>query len=236
MDIRGERECKSCGTRWSYYETGEIACPECNSLHSVGVDEPKTHTEGQANLDLTPVRNAVDTKSIRRVAADATASTRRYIKTVGFVRAGELESLEETFLAAMELRRVGTTVRRLRSLEDTEKAYFLELLRGADQGERPGPKAVPKLFYPERGLAVAASIDIYVTEIRRWREEQTAQVDRLLSTVRGHRKRIEALDGDVDPTDAERLVRTVRDLSRYLRTGDEGSLARAQERLSDDSL
>jgi uncharacterized Zn finger protein (UPF0148 family) len=236
MDIRGERECKSCGTHWSYYETGEIACPECNSLHSVGVDEPKTHTEGQASLDLTPVRNAVDTEPIRRVATEATALTRRYIKTVGFVSAGELEPLVETFLTAMELRRVGTTVRRLRSLKDTQKAYFLELLRGADRGERPGPKAVPQLFYPERGLAVAASIDIYTTEIRRWREERTARVDQLLSTVRARRKRIEALDGDVDPADAERLVRTVRDLSRYLRVGDEDSLARAQERLSDDSL
>src|SRR6056297_1417065 len=61
MEIRGERECKDCGTRWSYYETGSVACPNCESVRSVGVDEErKRHTAGQATLDLTEVRNMID--------------------------------------------------------------------------------------------------------------------------------------------------------------------------------
>jgi DNA-directed RNA polymerase subunit RPC12/RpoP len=39
MKIRGERECKDCGARWSYYETGSVSCPECGSRRSVGVDD-----------------------------------------------------------------------------------------------------------------------------------------------------------------------------------------------------
>lgn len=234
MDIRGERECRSCGARWSYYETDDIACPECNSLRSVGLGDRQTHTTGQGALDLTPIRDDVDTEPLRRVATRTREATKEYVRSVGFVDAGELQPLDGTFLAAMELRRVAATLARISDISDAEASYLLELLRGADRGERPEPQAVPETLHPERGLAVARSIELYQRDIGRWQDEREEIVDRLLSAVTTRRKRIDALDGAVDPREAEQLFDAVRDLSQYLRTGDETALARAQERLESD--
>ncbi len=231
MKLRGKRECNSCGARWSYYETGEITCPECGSIRSVGLDDPTTHTAGTRELDLTGVRAAVDDVPLQTLADRAAEESRRYLREVGFVHAGELEPLDDTVLAASELRRVGATLGRVMQVSDEESLYFFELLQGADQNERPPPDAVPETLFPERGLAVAATVDSYTTDIRRVFEERERAVDRALSSVTAHRKRIEALDGDVPPAEAERLVRALRDLSEYLRTGEETALARVGDRL-----
>jgi uncharacterized Zn finger protein (UPF0148 family) len=230
MKIRGERECTACGARWSYYETGEIACPDCGSIRSVGVDERTEHTAGTADLDMTPVMADVDEADIRTLADRAGEHTREYLRSVGFVHAGALQRLDETYLAASELRRVGTTLGRLLQIDDCERLYFYELLRGAARGDRPAPDDVPETFWPERALAIAASTDVYVRDLRRVYEEREQAVDRALSAVTGRRKRIEALDGSVEPAEAEQLVRTLRDLHAYLRDGDETALARVQER------
>ena len=80
MRIRGERECKDCGTRWSYYETGTPSCPDCGSLRSVGVGERTQHTAGTAALDLSPARNYLDDgegglrAAAERAAAEARAA------------------------------------------------------------------------------------------------------------------------------------------------------------------
>jgi len=59
MEIRGERECTDCGERWSYYETGDVACPACGSMQSVGVDEERAlHTTTAGEFDLTEARRA----------------------------------------------------------------------------------------------------------------------------------------------------------------------------------
>jgi len=230
MKVRGERECTACGARWSYYETGEIACPDCGSLRSVGVDERTEHTAGTTELDLTPVMADIDETDIRTLADRASERTREYLREVGFVHAGDLQELDDTYLAASELRRVGTTLGRLMHIEDGERLYFYDLLRGAAEGDRPAPEDVPETFWPERALAVAASTELYVRDIRRVYEEREQAVDSVLSSVTGRRKRIEALDGSVEPAEADRLVRTLRDLAAYLREGDETALARAQER------
>lgn len=234
MEIRGDRECTDCGTRWSYYERGEITCPDCGSVRSVSLDDPTEHTAGTAELDLSPVRHAVEDQPIREVADDAAETCRSYTRTVGFVHAGELQPLGDTYLAATELRRVAATVGRLMHLTDEEELYFLALLRGTDSGDRPGPGAVPETFHPERGLAVATAIETYLGDLRRVTDEadRDPAVVQVLSTVTSHRKRIQALDGAVEPAEAERLVRAVRDLSAYLREGDEGALARATERFA----
>ena len=230
MEIRGQRECRACGTRWSYYETGQITCPACGSARSVGLDEPTEHTAGHDSFDLTPIRRDVDEQPLRDLADRAADEARAYVAGVGFVHTGELQPLSETVLAASELRRVGRTVGRLMRLESDEELYFLSLLRGADSGDRPTPEEVPEVFHPERGLAVAASVDSYLSDLRRVCDEREKSVDRVLSSLSAHRKRIEALDGAVEPTEAERLVQGTRELSEYLREGDETALVTALER------
>jgi len=70
MEIRGTRECRSCGRQWSYYETGTIRCPDCGAIRSVGIDERRQlHTDGAAELDLEPVREALADEPLARVAA-----------------------------------------------------------------------------------------------------------------------------------------------------------------------
>ena len=231
MKVRGERECSDCGARWSYYETGEITCPDCGSIRSVGVGERTEHTAGTATLDLSAVKAQVETEDLRTLADEAAGATREYLRSAGFVHAGSLQPLSDTYLAASELRRVATTLGRVMQIDDDEELYFYDLLRGADQDERPEPGDVPETLHPERGLAVAASVERYVRDVRRVYEECERAVDSILEGVTARRKRIEALDGDVDPAEAESLVLTLRDLSAYLRDDDEAALARAQERL-----
>jgi len=234
MEIRGERQCKACGSRWSYYETGQITCPDCGSVQSVGVDERTEHTASPVTLDLSPVRERLDREPLSRVGDAAADRARKHVARAGFVHAGELQPLSGTYLAATELRRVGTTVGRRMRVDEDEQRYFLALLRGADQGERPAPEEVPETLHPERGLAVAAGVDAYLTDLRHALDEREREreVDRLLSAITTRRKRVEALDGDVDPAESERLVRVVRDLSTYLREDDETALIRADERLT----
>jgi uncharacterized Zn finger protein (UPF0148 family) len=231
MEVRGERECQSCGNRWSYYETGQITCPECGSVRSVGLDEPTEHTATDTTLDVTAVQANVGEKPLRNLAKQAADLAREYTAKAGFIDAGELQPLDDTVLVAAELRRVGATLGHVMQIADEEELYFLELLRSANGGDRPDSEAVPETLAPERGLAVTASVDAYLTDFRRAFPDRERSVTNVLSSVRTHRKRIEALDGDVDPAEAEQLVRTVRDLSDYVREDDETALSRALERL-----
>ncbi len=231
MKVRGDRECQSCGIQWSYYETGSVTCPECGSVHSRGVGDRTEHTAGPATLDLSPVQAAVDEQPLRDVAERAAETAREYLRKAGFVHAGELQSLSETYLAAAELARVGATLARSMRATDEQQLYFLELLRGAGNGERPPPEAVPEGLRADRGLAVAAAADAYVSDVRRLLEDPGPELGTVLSTLRAHRKRIEALDGEVDPGEAERVVDTLRDVCDYLVENDETALVRAEQRL-----
>ncbi|MFC7134559.1 MULTISPECIES: TFIIB-type zinc ribbon-containing protein [Salinibaculum] len=230
MKLRGERQCTDCGTRWSYYETGEITCPECGSVRSVGVGDHAEHTDSPVELDLQPAIEQVDTEPLGTVAETAADQARQYLHRAGFVDAGRLKPFGDTYLVAAELRRVGATLSRAMRVDDDEELYLLSLLRGGADGERPPPAEVPDSLRAERGLAVAAAVDAYVSDLRRVQEDPERPVAEVLSAVRDRRKRIEALDGDVEPEEAERIVRAVRDLSAYLREGDETALVRAGDR------
>ena len=112
MKVRGRRECTECGTTWSYYETGSIDCPNCGSVRSVGVDDRTRHTDSPVEFDLTGVRNEIDDSPLRDVAAAAVEVASEYARKRGFVDAGELEPLDERFVAANELRHVGAELSR----------------------------------------------------------------------------------------------------------------------------
>jgi len=236
MKVRGERECKDCGTRWSYYETGSVACPACESLRSVGVDDDRRlHTDAPVDLDLTAARAAAEDESLREAADRAGELAREYVRKRGFVDAGELVALDDRYLAAAELRHAAGAIGRRMDPTDDEAWYFLALLRGADadEPERPAPDEVPASMRDVRGLAYANAVREYRREMADWLDEQEGVLrDRsVLETLGSHVKRVRALDGAIDPDDAETLVAAARDASRYLRDGDDAALASARERL-----
>ncbi|MCU4717205.1 DUF7117 family protein [Halapricum hydrolyticum] len=232
MKIRGERECQACGTQWSYYETGSITCPECGSMRSVGVDERTEHTDNPAELDLSPVTGAIDAEPIDRVAERAVEQCREYVRKRGFIRGGELRHLDPTFVAAVELQHVASELARSMRVGEDEELYFLALVRGAADGQRPAPDDVPDTLAAARGLATAAVIDAYRRDLTRYlTEHPDPEARTTMGRFVDHRKRIEALDGSIQPDDAETLLDGLAELSRYAAAGDQAALASARDRL-----
>lgn len=232
MKIRGQRECKACGTQWSYYESGSVSCPSCGSLESVGTDEERSlHTATAVTLDLTPVRGDVDSEPLRRLADRAIDHTREFTRGYGFIEDGRLRTLDDTYLAAIELRYVAGELARRMNADDDEEWYFTALLR-ADDGERSLPGEVPRSMRSLRGLAYANAVEEYRSDLRTYlKEHPDPTVTDALERLSSHLKRVRALEGDVDPNESERLVTIARDIGRYLSEGDESALVRAEERL-----
>jgi uncharacterized Zn finger protein (UPF0148 family) len=232
MKIRGQRECQSCGHRWSYYETGSVACPACESLRSVGVDERRLHTDAPATLDLSPYRTAWAEDRLADAVDDCKAALREYVRKRGFVDGGSLRPLDDTFLAAHELLQVMDLYGRARDPSDAEERYLLALLRGADEGERPPPEDVSAAWTEARGLAYANAVDDYRRDAVEWLDDHPdPEARRTLGTVHERVKRVQALQGDVSPTEAESLVRAAREVGVSLMEGEESALASARERL-----
>jgi uncharacterized Zn finger protein (UPF0148 family) len=239
MEIRGKRECTDCGTQWSYYQTGSVACPECGSIQSVGIDsERQLHTDTPVDFDLTPVRAMVDDAPFADVAAAAASQSRAYVRKRGFVSGGSLGRLDDTYLAASELAAVADALDRALERSDDEEWYFLELLGIADDGDRPAPPAVPRSLRDLRGLTYADAVQTYQREISNWIDAtddapgSTFAPD-VLEALRNHTTRIRALDGDVSPDTTESLIEAARKLGAYLRADDPDGLATARDRLDD---
>jgi len=230
MDVRGERECKSCGTRWSYFETGSVECPDCGSLRSVGVGDRELHTDAGGELDLTDARRA-GADDVLDALEPAKEACREYCQSRGFVAGGDLLDLDDTYLAAQELRRVAVLLAGKLRVGDDEQRHVLALLNGADDGDRPAPEDVPESMWAARGLAYAASVDAYRAAIREHADGGVPDpASGLLEQVREHSKRVEALDGEVAPSDGERLVAAVRAVADAYR-GDDSGVERARTRL-----
>lgn len=233
MKIRGRRECTDCGRQWSYYETGSVTCPDCGSIQSVGIeDERKLHTASTTTLDLTPVRAKLDSMPLTEVASEVKTTCRTYARESGFLKGGELLALSEVDVAARELVHVADVVGRTMDRTDDEEWFFLSLLGGADEGDRPAPSETPTSLREARGLAAADVVSDYRSEMRAYLDE-TPQPEAAgaMERLDNHVRRIRALQGDIPPADAERLVAAARDLGAYLRTGNEDALALAYDRL-----
>lgn len=234
MKIRGERECQACGTRWSYYQTGSITCPECGSMRSVGVDERTEHTDTPVALDLTSVLEAIDSGPIDQVAERAVEQCREYVRQRGFIRGGELRQLDTEFVMAVELQYIASEIARSMRVTEDEQQYFLSLVRGLTDGDRPDPGTVPDSLAAPRGLAIAAIIDAYRRDLTRYLSEHPdSEARTTMGRFVDHRKRIEALDGSIPPENAEAILDGLIALSRYA-TGDQSALETARDRL--DSL
>jgi uncharacterized Zn finger protein (UPF0148 family) len=231
MRIRGERECRECGTRWTYYETGSVECPDCGSVRSVGVDERTQHTDAAVELDLTAARSLVDEASAERVAEEAGEIAGEYVRRRGFIDAGELRRLDDEYLAAAELSHVADRLRRAMRPDDATEYHLLELLRLADAAERPEPDEVPESLRGARGLAYAEAVRAYRREVGDWDGADLATIRGDLDRLETHARRIRTLDGDVSPRVAETLVSAARALGDYCRTDAEATLVRARDRL-----
>ncbi|WP_435358850.1 DUF7117 family protein [Haloarchaeobius sp. DFWS5] len=235
MEIRGERECKDCGRRWSYYDTGSINCPDCDSPRSVGVDdERKLHTASPVELDLSEARANIDEVPEDEALKMVVSACREYLGAHGFVDAGELQDLDDTYLVAGELRHVAGLVERSLGRDEAEEMYLLSLLQG-DVSARPTPDSVPESLREGRGIAYANAVREYRREIREWADAGDVTVDQpaneALSALTEQAKRVRALEGDVSPQESERLIRAMREVATYLRDGDEDALVRARQRL-----
>jgi uncharacterized Zn finger protein (UPF0148 family) len=231
MKFRGQRECQDCGTRWSYYETGEVACPNCESLRSRGIDERTEHTDAPVPLDLSPSRSMVS-EGLSEALNDALERCREFVTRTGFIHAGELKPLSETYLTANELVYAARESLYSMRIDDDEEVYLLSLLR-ADTGQRPPPEEVPRSMRTARGLAAADAVGDYRSDLRTCLDDGDPIVRRVLATIAEHVRRIEALDGDVEPVTTERLVHATQDIGEYVRTDEEERLATARDRLDE---
>jgi uncharacterized Zn finger protein (UPF0148 family) len=255
MEVRGERECTECGTRWSYFETGSVACPDCGSLRSVGTGERRRHTDAPAELELNSVLVRLDDTPLAALVDDSKAECRTYLRKRGFIRGGDLAPLDDAYLAAAELRHAADVYGRLagpgggradatirggdRSPEgaspgvtDDEEWYLTSLLRAADTGERPSASEVPTRMHEARGLAAAEATLEYRTDVATYLDDHPdAEANRTLGAIRDRAKRIDALEGDVKPAEADALVAAAAELGRYLIADDAEALASARERL-----
>ncbi|MFB6094243.1 MAG: TFIIB-type zinc ribbon-containing protein, partial [Halanaeroarchaeum sp.] len=219
--------CRSCGATWSYFETGSVRCPECGSPRSTGRGERSLHTDRDATLDLTRVREraAADLDEALDVAGEESMA---YLRQRGFVRGGDLAPLDETYVLAQELRHASTLAGLDR--DDDDRAYLLALL----DGDRPSPTAVPAAHRESRGLAVAAAVRDYRDELRTWLSENDCDGARdRIETLGAVVDRVRALDGDVDPSAAETLLETARSLGAHCRDGGDADLATVDARLDD---
>lgn len=217
MEIRGQRECRACGERWSYYETGSVTCPACGSIRSTGVDGRTTHTDGSVELNLSTAQTAAAEDDMFAATEAARSTCGEYLRVRGFVDAGRLRPLDEVFVAAAELRRAASAYDRRLTPTDDERIYLLTLLHDAPDGDRPEPRAVPSRMRSARGLGMASAVEAYMRDLSTWRVDREAQpgLDTLLGRLRDHVRRVQALDGDVDPTSAERLLRATQAVGRY---------------------
>jgi uncharacterized Zn finger protein (UPF0148 family) len=233
MEVRGRRECKECGTQWSYFETGSTACPECGSKHSVGIGDRVLHTNRASALDLAEAQELAAAGSLREAAEAASEAALAYIKGRGYIDAGELQLLEETAVAAHELRHAASELGRRLSISEAETYYFGELLEGAPEGERPPPEDVPDSLAGARGLGAAAAVRAYREDLRQWidREGAPEEASSLLGSLGSQVRRIRALDGTVPPAEADRLVTAARSLGAYLRDDEESDLEQARAAL-----
>lgn len=231
MKIRGQRQCKDCGTEWSYYETGSLECPNCESIHSRGLDQTRSrHTDAPITLDVDTIRSTLANQPIADAAREIATLARQYTTARGFIHAGDLQPLDEQYRLAVELRTVADTLHRALDPSETAEEYLLQLITALE--ENIPPPQVFSSLQSAHGLAAASAVQAYRRDLVTWLDEhpQDPNIRRSVGRIRAHERRILALDGAVPPATADTLVAAVRDIESAIH-GDEAALTRAMNRL-----
>ncbi|MFC7136886.1 hypothetical protein ACFQRB_11140 [Halobaculum litoreum] len=87
-------------------------------------------------------------------------------------------------------------------------------------------------MHEARGLAAAEAVLAYRQDVATYLDDHPdAAARRTLGAVRDRAKRLEALEGGVDPAEADALVSAAVELGRYLIAEDDDALAAAREAL-----
>lgn len=244
MEIRGQRACKACETEWSYFETGSIACPNCGSLRSVGRDEERClHTDASAALPLEEFRGRVAEEPVNAYADEFESALREYTRKRGFINGGDLRDLDETYLTARTLLHTVDLLARSREVTADEEIYLLTLYRTLADEQSPADsdgratEEVPDSLQEAWGSAATDAVGAYTSDLRTWLDAHPdSEATQTLGRLREHVKRVEALQGAVDPETATALVETAQAIGRSLRTDDPeaatDALAAARDRLS----
>jgi len=243
MEIRGQRACQACDTEWSYYETGSIACPNCGSLRSVGRDaERRQHTDAPAALPLAEFRNRIAEEPVSAYANDLKSVLREYTRKRGFINGGELRALDDTYLTARTLLHTVDILGRSREPTADEELYMVSLYEAladdastADDGDTLTGD-LPNSLQEAWGLAATDAVGAYSSDLRTWLDANPdSEASNTLGRLREHVKRVEALQGAVDPETATVLVEIARRIGQSLRADNADdatdALAAARDRL-----
>ena len=229
MRVRGRRRCRECDTEWSYFEVGEVACPTCGSLRSRGLDEERAlHTDTPVDLDLSDVRAMIGVHPLSVVAGAAAATARTYLAKRGFIDGGDLRPLSDQYRRVAELKTIGSALSHRLDSDPEAERYFLALLESG----QPRPADLPTSLHQAYGLASASVVEAYLRDLRRWLEEHPdSAAGNSLTRIRDHVRRVNALDGTIQPMEADQLVEATQALGSYLRSGEGASLIRANSLL-----
>ena len=230
MEIRGNRRCTDCGAEWSYFETGSIECPECASKWSVRTDDrPALHTDTPTALSFGEAVSLANPTRDDEFWAAIAKECRRYLGKRGFILGGQLQELDDAYLIAAELRWIALHDRFSKQgmveFEPSETTLEMGGWRASNpylesllDRHRPAPDAVPEGLAPARSLGIVDAVEEYLREFKRWvrtNPDRQGPDPEMLAPIRGHRKRIRALSGMVDPVESERLVEAARRLGAW---------------------
>ena len=235
MKIRGTRQCNSCDTKWSYYDTGSVACPACGSIRSVGVDEErKQHTDTPVTLEVDSIKQqlAADSTSINDVAPELLRTLRSYTRKRGFIRGGTLRELDEQYLGTHELIHATDICTRSHRTTELDELYVLELFTAVSEGSRITHTDVPQRLHPARGAGYTDAVSAYRRDLDIYLESTPdADAKDAVTRLQTHLKRADALEGDIPLETAETLVMFAHEIAAYLLDADSDALASARNRL-----